>query len=181
MWPEPGRFTPYQLPHSTEIAGLSTIYSGDDRYYNNVFLGYGADKVKGWQPNRYYGLAGYDIAKLPVWIDGNEYYNEASNYKDEINYVENSGFKPDIDVVEEGGNVYLVVTLDDSGIDNKTKLITTEMLGKAKMPNQAFENPDGSPLQIDTDYFGKKRNKQNPSVGPFENPGSGKLKLKVWY
>jgi hypothetical protein len=35
-------------------------------------------------------------------------------------------------------------------------------------------------LKIDTDYFGKKRNKANPSAGPFENPAEGRLSLKVW-
>lgn len=53
-------------------------------------------------------------------------------------------------------------------------------LGKAKMPNEAFENPDGTPLKIDTDYFGNNRSESNPSAGPFENPGKGSLKLKVW-
>ncbi|MHC4665905.1 MAG: hypothetical protein ACYS9T_08115, partial [Planctomycetota bacterium] len=60
------------------------------------------------------------------------------------------------------------------------KLVTTKLLGKAMIPGQAFENPDGSPLTIDTDYFSRKRNKANPSAGPFENTGDGKLKLKVW-
>ncbi len=44
----------------------------------------------------------------------------------------------------------------------------------------SIRQPDGTPLKIDTDYFGKKRNETNPSAGPFENPGEGKLKLKVW-
>jgi alpha-N-arabinofuranosidase len=48
------------------------------------------------------------------------------------------------------------------------------------MPNAAYENPDGTPLKIDTDYFGKKRNEASPSAGPFEKPGEGRLKLKVW-
>jgi alpha-N-arabinofuranosidase len=48
------------------------------------------------------------------------------------------------------------------------------------MPNAAYENPDGTSLKIDIDYFGKKRNEANPSAGPFENPGEGKLTLKVW-
>jgi hypothetical protein len=48
------------------------------------------------------------------------------------------------------------------------------------IPDQAFENPDGSPLRIDTDYFGNKRNDKNPTAGPFENPGQGRLSLKVW-
>ena len=55
------------------------------------------------------------------------------------------------------------------------------MLGKAKIPRQAFENADGSPLKIDTDYSGKKRSEKNPSAGPFEKPEVVKqLKLKVW-
>ena len=37
-----------------------------------------------------------------------------------------------------------------------------------------------SPITIDTDYFGKKRNKENPTAGPFERPGKGDLRLKVW-
>ena len=39
MWPEPDRFTPYFLPHSTDVAALTTILSGDDRFFNNVLWG----------------------------------------------------------------------------------------------------------------------------------------------
>ena len=35
-------------------------------------------------------------------------------------------------------------------------------------------------LGIDIDYFGKKRSRSKPSAGPFERPGQGDLKLKVW-
>jgi hypothetical protein len=35
-------------------------------------------------------------------------------------------------------------------------------------------------LKINTDYFGKRRSDANPTPGPFENPGEGELKLKVW-
>ena len=57
--------------------------------------------------------------------------------------------------------------------------MTTELLGKTKISGLAFNNPDGLPLKIDTDYFGKRRNEVNPSAGPFENPGDDKLMLKV--
>ena len=39
---------------------------------------------------------------------------------------------------------------------------------------------DGSPLKINTDFFGKKRSKSQPTPGPFEKPGTGPLTLKVW-
>lgn len=36
---EISRVTPYHFPHETAMAGYSNITSGDDRYYNNIFLG----------------------------------------------------------------------------------------------------------------------------------------------
>jgi hypothetical protein len=179
MWPEPGRFTPYHLPHSTEIAGLSTIFSGDDRYYNNIFMGYSKEETK--RDARYnYGLTGYNNAILAVGIDGNVYYNKARHFNKEVNYVENSDFKPGVEVSREGEDVFIQFDSDGKASEIKTLLITTEMLGKAKMPKEGYENPDGSPLRLDIDYNGKKRSEANPSAGPFENPGVGSIRMKVW-
>ncbi len=36
--PIPNRFTPYHVPHSTEVAGVMTIPGGDARFLNNLFL-----------------------------------------------------------------------------------------------------------------------------------------------
>ena len=179
MRPEPTRFTPYHLPHSTDVAGLSPIFSGDDRYYNNIFLGNGPEldpKSSGYK----YGLIGYNTAKLPVWISGNIYYNRAVPYKGEVNYYSNPEFKPDIDILEEGNGVFLVFSLEPGSTSRKNNLITTALLGKAKLPDEAYENADGTPLKIDTDYFGANRSETKPSVGPFENPGNGPIRLKVW-
>jgi hypothetical protein len=178
-WPEPNRFTPYHLPHSTDVAGLSTIYSGDDRYYNNIFLGRGEETNK--KDSRYnYGLSGYDQVILPVWITGNVYYNRAVHYKDETGFVETPGFAPEVRVTEEGDHVFLDLTLDDPVSRPPTQIISTASLGKAKMPGESFENPDGTPLKLDTDYLGKQRPASNPSPGPFEAPGKGLIRLQVW-
>ncbi len=83
-------------------------------------------------------------------------------------------------IVEDGQNVYLQLTWDPSIRNPDTALVTTALLGKARIPGLAYENPDGSPLKVDTDYFGKRRSKTNPTPGPFENPGQGDLRLKVW-
>ncbi len=179
MWPEPGRFTPYHLPHSTEVAGLSTIFSGDDRYYNNIFLGSGPELNKK-DLRSCYGLTVYNDAKLPVWISGNVYYNMALAYKDERNKVERPGFKPTFKITEEGKDVLLHLTLDDGVSGMNTELITTDMLGKAKMPDESFENPDGTPIKIDTDYFGKPRSTASPACGPFEGIKAGEQTIKVW-
>ena len=33
-----GRYTPYHIPHRTEVMGFMTILHGDDRFYNNIFV-----------------------------------------------------------------------------------------------------------------------------------------------
>lgn len=179
MWPEPNRFTPYHLPHSTSVAGLSTIFSGDDRYYNNIFLGYSGMEIR--RDSRYnYGLTGYDNAKLPVWIEGNIYYNRAIPYKDETIFFSDPAFKPQVKIIEEGEKVFILYDNPEGYAEVKTRLITSEILGKAKMARQGFENPDGTPLKIDTDYTGKNRPESNPAPGPFENYVPGQMKMKVW-
>ena len=64
--------------------------------------------------------------------------------------------------------------------DRQNQIVTTGLLGKARIPNLSYRNPDGTLLKIDSDYFGKRRNMKNPSAGLFEDPGKAKLSLKVW-
>ena len=178
MWPDPNRFTPYFLPHSTDMAALTTISSGDDRYFNNVFVGSG-DKTS--KESRYKnGLENYNDAKLPVWISGNIYYNMAKPSDKDLNFINDSTFNPGVKLVVEEGKGFLYLTFNQNFYKQQLKLVTTALLGKAKIPKAAFDNPDGTPLKIDTDYFGTKRSESNPSAGPFENPGRGMLKLEVW-
>ncbi len=83
--------------------------------------------------------------------------------------------------MEKPDGLYLEIDLDKSwGTERTRRLVTTELLGKAVIPDQAFENTDGTPLRIDSDYFGKKRNENNPFPGPFSISESGKQALKVW-
>ncbi len=194
VWADPNRFTPYHLPHSTEVAGLSTVLAGDDRFYNNIFIGvgtnvHGEDSIK-------YGLMSYNStsAKLPLWgdvknynkaiwpvkINNNVYYNGAQPYDNESKYVTKPDFNPNIKLVEKDTKVYLQFNADGSSSALITQIITTELLGKSKVAGAAYENPDGTPMKIDIDYFGNKRSEYNPLPGPFENREKGILNLKVW-
>ncbi|MGE5394279.1 MAG: DUF1565 domain-containing protein [Candidatus Saccharibacteria bacterium] len=174
MWPDPNRFTPYFLPHSTDMKALTTIMSGDDRFYNNILVGTGIGKSA---PD--HGLKTYNKAKLPVWISGNLYYNGALPSSKDVNFSNDSIFNPQVKIVE-GENGYLQLTLNDSYKKQQRQLITTSLLGKAKIPKAAFDNPDSTPITIDTDFFGNKRSETNPSAGPFENLSGGEVKLKLW-
>ncbi|MFC4213092.1 right-handed parallel beta-helix repeat-containing protein, partial [Pedobacter lithocola] len=166
------RFTPYFLPHSVAMKGLTTIFGGDDRVYNNIIIG-------GSNPEAKYGIEGYNNAKLPVWIKGNIYYKQAKPSNKDENFATSTA-NPEIKVIVEGGDTFLHFTTDKAYFEQKVQLITTELLGKAKIPKAAFENPDGTALIMDTDYFGNKRSDGNIHAGPFVNLKSGKVFVKVW-
>jgi hypothetical protein len=58
-------------------------------------------------------------------------------------------------------------------------LVTSRLLGVAKIPQVAYEDAAGRPLNIDADYVGKRRSGKHPTPGPFEKPGEGELTIQV--
>jgi hypothetical protein len=164
----PGRSTPFHPPHSTEVAGLSPTRGGDDRWYNNLFVGHS-------------GLSAYDGAELPVWMEGNVFLSAAKPSKHEKAPVVRPQSDPAMELVDKPDGLYLRITLDKASRANQSnKLVTTELLGKAKLPNQGYTHADGTPLAIDADYSGKQRNATNPAPGPFAQADRAKLELKLW-
>jgi alpha-N-arabinofuranosidase len=59
-------------------------------------------------------------------------------------------------------------------------LVTSELLGKAAIPDAPFEKPDGTPYRLDTDYFGNKRSVDKPAPGPFTKQVCDEILIKVW-
>ncbi len=166
--PELNRETPFHKPHSTELAGLRKIVGGDNRFYNNIFAGGN-------------GLADYDAAKLPCFMDGNVFLKDAKPGKIESNPLVKPEFDPAVKLVQTTDGFHLEAALGEVLTDKRPhKLVTTELLGKAAIPNLPYERPDGTPIRVDTDYFGKKRGESDPKPGPFENLGEGTVKVKVW-
>ena len=162
------RKTPFHKPHSTEFAGLHDNPCGDDRYYNNLFAQRG-------------DISPYDKPTLPVWMAGNVFLKGAKSCKQEAAPLLKPDFDPTIKLVEKPNGWHLELTEDKSWRDEaKRKLVTTEWLGKAKVSDCTFENPDGSLLRVNTDYFGHKRSASNPFPGPFEKIATGQQQIKVW-
>jgi alpha-N-arabinofuranosidase len=189
--PDRDRLTPFLLPHSTELAGSNQIAGGDHRFYNNIFIGdCGIGSEKGNNEtlpvNRIYsprgsgfGLCTYNGCDVPIFTSGNVYLSGASPYIHEISpLVLKEDFK--IMLVEEGGLTYLQMNLPELLLKSKTKLVTSGLLNKAKIPGLGYENADGTSLIIGWDYFGKKNNPEHLSPGPFQNLAQVRLKLKVW-
>jgi len=56
------RYTPYHVPHRTEVAGFMTILHGDDKFYNNIFI---------QQPMRPFMKQMMDETQPNCWDDNN--------------------------------------------------------------------------------------------------------------
>ena len=189
------RLTPYHKPHSTYVAGLHDNPAGDIQFINNLFIN-GANAGE------------YKRSILPVLFNGNVYtkgtvravsgdkqrsFGEISaaakekikNVGDkeavEKNFIANENFDADAKLITEGDKIYLEISLNQKWVtEQKRTLVTTASLTKAIVPGLPFENVDGSPLKIDFDYSGNKRNVLNPSPGPFEILKNGKQKIRLW-
>jgi hypothetical protein len=165
------RSTPYQPAHGTEIAGLyaaATGDSGDDRFYNNVFVAPG-------------GLAALNRAVLPCFAAGNVFTKGTQASKFDTDPLLLPDFNPGLKLEQKADGWYLTITEDPAWrAAAKGPAVTTELLGQAKVPGCRFENRDGTPINIGTDYFGKPRDAAHPMPGPFEDPGAGEHQLKVW-
>ncbi len=202
------RYTPYHVPHRTEVAGFMTILHGDMRFYNNVFVQQEVpaflkeveEKVteKVWDDfNTTVGTKPYDdyqtyeewekefdgycgmgsapsdryYIPLPVWTGGNRYYNGAKPCAKEKDYTVDAEHAIRLELKEEEGGWKLYTNLGEFLPAGEEKLITTETLGMAFEPEQRYENPDGSAIAFDEDYFGAK--KAHVTAGPFDRVTDG--------
>ena len=68
--------------------------------------------------------------------------------------------------VEKDGKPCLRTNIYDFIKDFRVGLVSSDTLGKAFEPEQRFENPDGSDILFDRDYFGSHRG-LNALPGPF--------------
>lgn len=113
-------------------------------------------------------------------MDGNVFFQGAKSSTHEKDPILRSSSNPAPVLVEKNDGFYLTMTLDTAlGSERPSQPVTSARLGKASTSGCAFENPDGSPITIGTDYLGKPRNAANPTPGPFESPGTGTLTMKV--
>ena len=166
--PYDARKTPFHPPHSTAIAGLADAPGGDHRIYHNVFAG----KASG---------TGFDNATLAVAASGNVYTHGTLPSRFDQMPTLRPGSHPGATIENTPDGWFLTITTDPAWRSTAARqTVTTELLGKATVPDLPYENPDGTPLRMDTDFFGNRRLPSSPFPGPFEQPYPTATRLKVW-
>ena len=77
---------------------------------------------------------------------------------------------------EENGHWYLDTDIYEKLPKTELAMIATETLGMAFEPEQPFENPDGTKIRFDRDYFGNHRGIR-VVPGPFASEDDAKKAL----
>ena len=145
------RYTPYHLPHLTELKGLYKITWSDNRFINNIFF---TDNKEG----AVYGLKAYEDAEWPVIAEGNMTCQ-----------------KPEVSIEEKEDGVWLGINGFEA--EKVDAFLDGNRLGYAKLSNLPYENADGSLICIDSDFTGAQRHSVT-FAGPFDC--STINKIKVW-
>ena len=152
------RYTPYHIPHRTEVMGFMTTLHGDNRFCNNIFIqtwpAEDAEILHDTDDGRE-----YENRRVGTWVFDEyptfrEWYSQFDFSKPaNMSELEKAHFGH-LPVWAEG-NIYLngarACRHEQKG---SCRMITSDILGKAFEPEQRFESPDGSDITFDTDYFG---------------------------
>lgn len=189
------RSTQYHLPHSTNIAGFSLIYGGDDRFYNNIFIGkegldcVGTSHFKNYTTtlteyidnvHKLHGdLEEFELVEQPVYIDNNAYFNGAEPFERENVKLVEKTFSPNLSIIDKGNEGFLSIEFPESVEDWLGEIHSTATLPRVRIVDVEFENPDGSDLILDTDFLDEQRAARS-ALGPFANLKKGINRIRIW-
>lgn len=190
------RYTPYHVPHRTEVNGFMTILHGDDKFYNNIFVQqyvhpclveHEQEMLKignEWDDDRthvgldcfngYKTFAEWDKSfegycnigsiagdkyydHLPVWAEGNCYYNGATPWNKESDAYVDTKNTVTLSLKNTEKGYVLETNLYDFLPAKSFNLIDTDTLVMAFESEEKYENPDGTPIIFDHDFYGSKR------------------------
>lgn len=177
--PVPDRATPYHRPHSTQVAGYSTIQRGDDRDVGNLFVPSGTPGYAGEPPapaRTGHGTAGYDghpptpeeyrrrlNAEPPgdisrflavdqaVHVRDNAYASGAAPYAEETRPALLGDAVARVGV--QGGQVVLEIDLPEAFGELSVACSGLD-LPRTRLSSAEFEERDGSPADLGADLLG---------------------------
>lgn len=190
------RSTQYHLPHSTKVAGFSFVYGGDDRFYNNIFIG--AEGLEGVGTSHYNGhtvsleeyiaeankirngdVEEFTLIEQPVYINNNVYLGGAEPCERENDRLVDKNFNPNFNIIDNGDEVYLSCDLPESFENFTGDIHSTATLARVRIVDAEFERPDGGDVILDTDLLDNPKTGKT-KIGPIAALKKGKNHIKVW-
>ncbi|PNR94324.1 right-handed parallel beta-helix repeat-containing protein [Petrotoga sp. 9PWA.NaAc.5.4] len=189
------RFTPYHLPHSTKVAGYACVYGGDDRFYNNIFVGkkgledVGTSLYNGYTSSleeyiekvheKYGDLETFASIEQPVYINNNVYFNGAQPFEKEKCKLVVKDMELKLSIIDNGKEVFLSCVLPDNLENMQGKIHSTTTLERVRIVDVEFDCPNGKDLILDEDFFDDRKSEKS-MIGPIASLKKGENYIKVW-
>ena len=156
--------TAKEFGYNNQTAGTEVF--GEYPTYDEWIANFEMDK-----PADMHKLMPYHFGHLPVWINGNAYFNGAkASVKEKSNLV-NVHDQATVELVEQDGEYFLKTNVYDLLGEFQSGIINSDILGYAFEPEQRFENPDGTEIIFTEDYLGEHRG-ISAIPGPFASKES---------
>ena len=173
------RYTPYHMPHRTEVMGFMTILHGDDRFYNNIF-------IQKWPANEFDVKS--DMHEGEHYQEnrevGTHVFDDYPTYEEWISWFDMDTDTPDMGKLDKYHHRHLPVWCEGNVYLNGAKPQKNEKNAFVDNQSKAFveiEEEDGKPIlrtniydlikdfevsMVNTEILGKAFEPEQP----FENP-----------
>jgi hypothetical protein len=160
--PDTGRRSEYYRPHTTETVGRKTGTAQDDKWFNNIFVRRGLDRVR--------TASGY-ASDYNVFLEG----AGKSSFGDDHSLVDPyvTGFA----IQDQPRGATITFSVSEAALGVKGPQVDAEMVGVFPTVGQTIEDRYGKPINVDTDINGAKY--ARPVAGPLADLHAGRNTI-VW-
>jgi hypothetical protein len=155
--PDTKRRSQYYRPHTTQVVGRKTGTARDDRWFNNIFVRQGLDRVK--------DAPGY-ASDYNVFLEG----AKKSSFGDENSAVD--AFVTELAVTDHPTGATVAFSVNDAPLRMQGPRVSAELVGVFTTVGQTIEDHNGNPLAVDSDFNGQRF--APPRPGPISDLKPGR-------
>jgi len=115
-----------------------------------------------------------------IEVNHNVYLEGAGPFPNQDDKSALDALKTNLAFKKEDHSITLKLNLPPAVLERKRPLITSKFIGRVPLADMFMEKPDGTPLNIMRDYFGKSIDPEKVLPGPIQNIKIGENIFKVW-
>lgn len=158
--PDVKRRSEYFEPHTTKSAGRKTGTAQDEKWFNNIFVRQGLDRVK--------DAPGY-VSDYNAFLEG----ARPSSFGDKHSVVDSH--VTELAVVGQPLGVTITFSVNDATSSLHGPQVDAKLVGVLPTVGQTIEDRSGNPITIDTDIAGERFSRVLP--GPFAKLSVGENRI----
>ena len=147
--PDTERRSEYYTPHTTKIVGRKTGTAQDDKWFNNIFIRQGLDRIK--------AAPGY-TSDYNVFLEG----AKKSTFCDEHSVV--SEYAAGFTIKDEPRGATITFSINDAALQAQGPQVNAGLVGLFPTVGQTIEDRYGKPITVNLDINGKEY--ARPIAGP---------------